>query len=103
MLGDEHGIGVRSGCFCAHPYVTHLLGLDRAAIRTWAAHAADGDHAGAPGMVRMSIGLSNDPRDIDHAIDALARIVAGDIAGEYRIDRHGDHHPTGRRRARVRT
>ena len=28
VLADEHGIGVRSGCFCAHPYVAHLLGLD---------------------------------------------------------------------------
>ena len=26
VLGYEHGIGVRSGCFCAQPYVAHLLG-----------------------------------------------------------------------------
>ncbi len=29
ILGYEHGVGVRSGCFCAQPYVGHLLGLDR--------------------------------------------------------------------------
>src|SRR4030042_3270242 len=27
VLGYEYGIGVRSGCFCAHPYILHLLGL----------------------------------------------------------------------------
>jgi selenocysteine lyase/cysteine desulfurase len=27
ILGCEGGIGVRNGCFCAHPYVVHLLGL----------------------------------------------------------------------------
>ena len=25
VLGYEHGVGVRSGCFCAHPYIAHLL------------------------------------------------------------------------------
>ncbi len=29
VLGYEHGVGVRSGCFCAHPYVAHLLSLDQ--------------------------------------------------------------------------
>ena len=29
ILGYEGGIGVRSGCFCAHPYVVHLLQLTR--------------------------------------------------------------------------
>jgi selenocysteine lyase/cysteine desulfurase len=27
ILGAEWGIGVRNGCFCAHPYLLHLLGL----------------------------------------------------------------------------
>ena len=28
-LSAEHAIGVRHGCFCAHPYLLRLLGLDR--------------------------------------------------------------------------
>lgn len=32
ILGYEGGIGVRNGCFCAHPYVVHLLGLDGAEL-----------------------------------------------------------------------
>jgi cysteine desulfurase/selenocysteine lyase len=27
VLGTEYGIGVRNGCFCAHPYLTHLVGM----------------------------------------------------------------------------
>jgi selenocysteine lyase/cysteine desulfurase len=27
VLGHESGIAVRSGCFCAQPYVSHLLGV----------------------------------------------------------------------------
>ena len=36
VLGYEHGIGVRSGCFCAHPYMAHLLGLDQRESEAWA-------------------------------------------------------------------
>ncbi len=35
ILGYEHGVGVRSGCFCAQPYMSHLLGLDGAQRRAW--------------------------------------------------------------------
>ena len=43
ILGYEHGIGVRAGCFCAHPYVAHLLGLDSDAAREWAQRVRGGD------------------------------------------------------------
>ena len=35
VLGYEHGVGVRAGCFCAHPYVAHLLGLDGDDVARW--------------------------------------------------------------------
>ena len=94
ILGYEHGIGVRSGCFCAHPYVARLLDLDEAAQRTWAERVGRGDKREAPGMVRISLGCYNDAADVDRAADALERIAAGDIAGTYRCDEDGDHHPT---------
>jgi len=31
-LSAEHAIGVRHGCFCAHPYLLRLLGLDAAEV-----------------------------------------------------------------------
>ena len=60
VLGYEHGIAVRSGCFCAHPYVAHLLGLDAAAAERWATRVGAGDRHDAPGMVRASLGFYND-------------------------------------------
>ena len=39
MLGYEHGIGVRSGCFCAQPYVHHLLQLSPGDVARWVTHA----------------------------------------------------------------
>ena len=40
VLGYEHGIGVRSGCFCAQPYIAHLLRLDRGRTGTVARSGA---------------------------------------------------------------
>ena len=95
ILGFEHGVGVRSGCFCAHPYVARLLGLDEPAARAWLQRAHGGDKREAPGLVRISLGCYNTAADIDRAVAALERIAAGDVAGEYRCDRHGEHRPAG--------
>jgi cysteine desulfurase / selenocysteine lyase len=95
ILGYEHGIGVRSGCFCAHPYVAHLLGLDRDAAREWAQRVRDGDKRDAPGMVRISFGLYNDHTDVDRLLTALRQIGGGRFAGTYRSDAHGEYHPIG--------
>ena len=71
VLGYEHGVGVRNGCFCAHPYIGHLLRIDRAESRAWVGRARSGDKRGAPGMVRISFGCYNDMRDVDVAVAAL--------------------------------
>ena len=93
ILGYEHAIGVRSGCFCAHPYISHLLGHDDAQRREWVRRVRDGDKRGAPGMVRISFGCYNTTTDIDRAVDALSQIAAGEFAGTYRCDEHGDYRP----------
>jgi cysteine desulfurase/selenocysteine lyase len=61
ILGYEGGIGVRSGCFCAHPYVVHLLQLDEHAAHTWRSQLLDGDKSNMPGMVRASFGCYRQP------------------------------------------
>ena len=99
VLGYEHGIGVRSGCFCAQPYVARLLGVDGAAATSWVDRARGGNKRGAPGMVRISLGLSNRLADIDRVIGALRSIVAGDISADYCSDEHNEHHPTRRPRS----
>jgi selenocysteine lyase/cysteine desulfurase len=97
VLGYEHGVGVRHGCFCAHPYLAHLLGLDQSAADAWARRVGRGDMGDAPGMVRISFGCYNDEAEIDRVVGALECIAAGDIAGSYRCDGHGEHHPDGYR------
>jgi hypothetical protein len=93
VLGYEHGIGVRAGCFCAHPYVGHLLGLDGTESASWFDRARQGDKRGAPGMVRISFGCYNDSRDVDVAVAALEQLITGEIASAYQSDRDGSFHP----------
>jgi selenocysteine lyase/cysteine desulfurase len=93
VLGYEHGVGVRSGCFCAHPYVAHLLQLDRTESKTWLDRTRAGDKRGAPGMVRISLGCYNDASDVDVAVAALRRLITGDIAASYNADCDGSFHP----------
>jgi selenocysteine lyase/cysteine desulfurase len=95
ILGYEHGVGVRSGCFCAQQYVAGLLRLDAAESSAWLARARRGDKRHMPGLVRISLGCYNDAGDVDGAVDGLQRAVAGDVAGIYRADRDGSFHPQG--------
>jgi hypothetical protein len=83
VLGYEHGVGVRSGCFCAQPYVHHLLGLSARDVARWVADVARGDVRKAPGLVRISVGGHSDRGDIDRALNGLRHIVAGEIKGTY--------------------
>lgn len=49
VLGYEHGIGVRSGCFCAQPYVAQLLGLAEETRKSLRRPTGE-----RPGLVRIS-------------------------------------------------
>ncbi|HEY7069690.1 MAG TPA: aminotransferase class V-fold PLP-dependent enzyme, partial [Acidimicrobiales bacterium] len=69
VLGYEHGIGVRSGCFCAQPYIAHLLDLTPAYVIN------AGTAGGVPGMVRLSFGAYTTTSDIDLAVDAVAELA----------------------------
>ena len=96
ILGYEGGIGVRSGCFCAHPYVVHLLQLDEATADTWRDQLLSGDKSHMPGMVRASFGCYNNQTDIDRLVEMLQRIARGDYQGDYRLDpATGEYSPAG--------
>lgn len=62
-LAAEHGISVRAGRFCAHPF------FDRIATR------ANG--------LRASVGAGTSADDVDRFVDALAGLVADGPAHEY--------------------
>jgi selenocysteine lyase/cysteine desulfurase len=96
VLGYEHGIGVRSGCFCAHPYVLRLLGLSDDESRAVRDRMVAQDKREMPGMVRMSFGLYNTLDEVDRFIEALGPIARGDFIGDYRQDAAtGEYTPAG--------
>jgi selenocysteine lyase/cysteine desulfurase len=95
VLGYEHGVGVRSGCFCAQPYVAQLLGISGADAARWVDRVGRGDKRGAPGLVRMSFGCYNDTGDVDRAVEGLERVVGGYVAGTYHAEPDGSFHPVG--------
>jgi cysteine desulfurase/selenocysteine lyase len=85
ILGYEGGIGVRSGCFCAHPYVVQLLGLDKEESGGWRDQIIQGDKSNMPGMVRASFGCYNNESDIDRLMDMLDVISRREYKGNYRL------------------
>jgi hypothetical protein len=77
-LGERAGIGVRDGCFCAHLLSRDLMGIHP--IRTFI--GAVGLHVAPeffrrilPGLVRVSLGLENEERDVDTLLHTLAEIA----------------------------
>jgi cysteine desulfurase/selenocysteine lyase len=94
ILGHEFGIGVRNGCFCAHPYLLHLLGFTTGEAERVRSAILANDRSNMPGMVRISFGLYNTIEEVDTLIDALKAIAAGDYAGEYIQDlASGEYQP----------
>ncbi|MBA3905020.1 MAG: aminotransferase, partial [Rhodocyclaceae bacterium] len=95
-LAAEYGIGVRNGCFCAHPYLIRLLGLSHDEVEKVRADMASGNRSAVPGLVRISFGMYNALEDIDKLAVALERIAAGRLAATYRQDRDsGEYIPEG--------
>jgi selenocysteine lyase/cysteine desulfurase len=86
ILGHEFGIGVRNGCFCAHPYLLHLLGLSPDEADDVRARMLAGDRTDMPGLVRISFGLYNTYAEIDALVTALKLIAAGQYQGSYQQD-----------------
>jgi len=96
ILGYEFGIGVRSGCFCAHPYILHLLGLSNEQAADVRKRILDGDRADMPGLIRISFGLYNTIEDVDIIVDALKHISTGAYKGKFIQDKAtGEYSPIG--------
>jgi cysteine desulfurase / selenocysteine lyase len=96
ILGYEFGIGVRSGCFCAHPYIMSLLHLtpdETAAVRST---ILSGDRSEMPGMIRISFGLYNTLEEVDRLMAALIKISRNEYQGRYRQEiASGEFTPEG--------
>jgi selenocysteine lyase/cysteine desulfurase len=96
ILGTEYGIGVRNGCFCAHPYVLHLLDIDEEQAERVRQDMVAHDRSTMPGLVRASFGMYNTAEEVDALIAGLEDIAAHRYRGEYVQDRaSGDYHAVG--------
>jgi selenocysteine lyase/cysteine desulfurase len=96
-LSAEFGIGVRHGCFCAHPYLIRLLGVGQAEFTAAREAVRRGDRSGIPGAVRASCGLGTSGDDVAALLVALAALAGGQPAPvPYEQDGvTGDYWPTG--------
>jgi len=70
ILSYEWGISVRSGCFCAQPYIVKLLNISSEFL----SKRINNPNLYHPGMVRISFGLYNTYSEIDILIYALNKI-----------------------------
>jgi cysteine desulfurase/selenocysteine lyase len=94
ILNYEGGIGVRNGCFCAHPYVKELLGIKENEAEELEKQIIDGDRSKLPGAVRASFGMYNTIKEIDRFIEILKEIANYNYNGEYILNRNkGDYRP----------
>jgi selenocysteine lyase/cysteine desulfurase len=94
-LSAEYGIGVRHGCFCAHPYLMRLLGLSSAEIAGYRQMVRAGDRSQLPGAVRASAGINTSADDIRRflaAVDDIAR-DAPSLVSYQRDHVTGDYFP----------
>ncbi len=83
VVSFEGGIGVRNGCFCAHPYILRLLNVSGEDALRHQQDIVTGKRVGLPGLVRISFGCYNTREEVDHLMEVLTRIAVGDIEGKY--------------------
>lgn len=86
FLAHEHGIGVRNGCFCAHPAILHLLDLRQEESDRARDLLRQGIHAGVPGAVRVSLGLQNTRSEVDRLLGALRALASDGPEERYRLE-----------------
>ncbi len=96
VLSFEGAIGVRNGCFCAHPYLLHLMGIDHLAYERFKDQVLHNNRSERPGMVRASFGCYTSFVEVDQLITMLERLSAGDVQGEYEVElSSGSYFPRG--------
>ena len=83
ILSAEHAIGVRHGCFCAHPLIVRLLGIPDREVRRLGAEMRAGATPPLPGAVRASLGLGTTEADVDRLTGALDDIARSGPAMRY--------------------
>ena len=57
ILANEYGIGVRNGCFCAHPYLLRLLNISEENAATIREQMEKGDRSNMTELIRITFDL----------------------------------------------
>ncbi len=76
-LAVQGGIGVRSGCHCAHLLVKHILHIPAPLEQFQGALLRVLPKLSLPGVVRISLGIENSAEDVDALLLALAALGEG--------------------------
>jgi selenocysteine lyase/cysteine desulfurase len=77
ILSAEYGIGVRHGCFCAHPLMMHLLDMSDDEALAIATDRRLGRATQVPGAVRASVGVGTTVEDVLALVTAVEEIAVG--------------------------
>lgn len=94
ILSYEHAIATRTGCFCAHPYLMQLFGVEPGQVCELRDQLKAGDKRRMPGAVRISFGFYSRHEDVDAVVDGLLAIRAGQVRGRYQQEiSTGDYFP----------
>jgi selenocysteine lyase/cysteine desulfurase len=94
-LSHEWGIAVRHGCFCANPYVFHLLHMSKDAVVAVEKEVTAGQRKALPGAVRASLAPYNTQAEVDRFVDAVSHIARGRINSTYEQSADGTFAPSG--------
>jgi cysteine desulfurase / selenocysteine lyase len=94
-LSHEWGIAVRNGCFCANPYVFHLLHMNRQAVEAVEGEVTAGHRKALPGAVRASLAPYNTPGELDRFVEAETHIAQGRLKATYEQAADGTFSPAG--------
>jgi selenocysteine lyase/cysteine desulfurase len=94
-LSNEWGIAVRHGCFCANPYVFHLLRMTRDEVTAVEGEVTAGRKKALPGAVRASLAPYNTEAEVDRFLEAVGQIARGRIKATYEQAADGTYAPAG--------
>ncbi|MBM7623167.1 aminotransferase class V-fold PLP-dependent enzyme [Sporohalobacter salinus] len=99
ILSKEWGIGVRSGCFCAQPYLHRLLDLSKNKVEEYKEKLVRNENIKRPGLVRVSFGCYNTSKEVKRLIKGVQSIIERqengfDFTTEYEFDSEsGEYRP----------
>ncbi|TME39143.1 MAG: aminotransferase class V-fold PLP-dependent enzyme [Chloroflexi bacterium] len=94
-LSHEWGIAVRHGCFCANPYVFHLLHMGRDEVVAVEGEVTAGRRKALPGAVRASLAPYNTAAEVDRFLEAVRQVARGKIKATYEQSADGTYAPAG--------